>query len=90
MGQILVRNLDDAVIEQLKARAASDSASLEQTVRDILTQATRPSRTELVAKIDELRAKTTFVPGADSTTFIREWRDRDPFSDWRDNDTIGD
>ena len=44
MGQILVRNLDDSVIEQLKARAIKANKSLEQSVRDILTGVAKPSR----------------------------------------------
>ena len=81
MGQILVRNLDDSVIESLKARAASNSTSLEQAARDILTRAAGPSKAELLAEIDRIRAKSKFVPGADSTAVIRAWRDHDPFSD---------
>ena len=38
MGQILVRNLDDSVIEQLKARALKAGKSLEQYVREILVR----------------------------------------------------
>ena len=37
MGQILVRNLENNVIERQKARALRADKSLEQTVRDILT-----------------------------------------------------
>ncbi len=50
MGQILVRNLEDTVIERLKARALRADKSLEQTVRDILTEATKPSRAETCAE----------------------------------------
>ena len=42
MGQILVRNLEDGVIERLKTRALKADKSLEQTVRDILTEAAKP------------------------------------------------
>ena len=38
MGQILVRNLEDTIIERLKARALKADKSLEQTVRDILSR----------------------------------------------------
>ncbi len=41
MGEILVRNLDDSVIERLKARALKADKSLEQSVREILTAATK-------------------------------------------------
>ncbi len=38
MGQILVRDLEDSVIERLKASTLKADKSLEQTVRDILTR----------------------------------------------------
>ena len=74
MGQILVRNLDDSVIEQLKARALKADKSLEQTVRDILTEATKPSRAEILAEMDRLREETGPVT-LDATDLIREDRD---------------
>ena len=39
MGQVLVRNLDDRVIDSLKTRAALKGCSLEQELRDVLTAA---------------------------------------------------
>jgi plasmid stability protein len=78
MGQLIVRNLDDDIIARLKARASKDEQSLEQTVRDILAAATRPSQSERLAIIDRIRAKSKPSPDDDSTWFIRQWRDRDP------------
>jgi plasmid stability protein len=75
MGQILVRNLDDAVIDRLKANATGAGVSLEQSVREILTEATRPSHAEIVAQTDRIRAMSTPSPDADSTKILREWRD---------------
>lgn len=74
MGQILVRNLDEQVIERLKLRAKRDKNSLEQTLRTILTEAAKPSRAEIVAEIDALRRRLGPVSG-DSTDLIREDRD---------------
>ena len=39
MAQVLIRNLDEQVIERLKARAAAERKSLEQKLRDVLTEA---------------------------------------------------
>ncbi len=78
MGQIIVRNLDDHVIARLKARASRESLSLEQTVRDILAEATKPSKEERLAIIDRIRASSKPSPDFDSAVVIREWRDRDP------------
>lgn len=79
MGQILVRNLDDRIIDRLKQRARRENTSLEQSVRRILTEAAKPSREQVVAEIDALRKRIGPVPG-DSTGFIREHRDNeDPY-----------
>ena len=37
MGQVLVRNLEDRVIDRLKAKAELKGHSLEQELRDVLT-----------------------------------------------------
>jgi antitoxin FitA len=76
MGQILVRNLDDTVIERLKERASRDNASLEQTVRDILIAAARPSREEAQEAARRIRSMLPPSP-LDSTGLIREDRDND-------------
>jgi antitoxin FitA len=74
MGQILVRNLEDAVIERLKARALKADKSLEQAVRDILTEAAKPGREEILAEMDRIRAEIGPV-SLDATDLIREDRD---------------
>jgi antitoxin FitA len=81
MGQILVRNLEDSVIERLKQRALKAEKSLEQTVRDILTEAARPSRPEILAEMDRIREGMRARHGGDiafdATAAIREDRDND-------------
>jgi antitoxin FitA len=74
MGQILVRNLEDSVIERLKVRALKADKSLEQTVRDILTEAAKPSRAEILAEMDRLREQIGPV-ALDATDIVREDRD---------------
>lgn len=76
MGQILVRNLDDDVIERLKDRARLANLSLEQQVRDILREAAKPSRQALLEEMDRIRAATRGRVTIDSTQMIREERDR--------------
>ena len=71
MGQILVRNLEDSVIERLKARALKTDKSLEQSVRDILIEAAKPSKEEVWAEIDRLREFIGPVT-LDATDLIRE------------------
>ncbi|BBK33351.1 hypothetical protein EDC65_5506 [Stella humosa] len=76
MGQILVRNLDDLVIERLKHRARLANLSLEQQVREILQEAARPNREQLLAEMDRIRATTRGRITVDSTDVIREERER--------------
>lgn len=61
MGQILIRNLDDAVIEVFKLRARLKGISLEQEVRDLLTAHRRLSPEEKVAISRESRSHTKGV-----------------------------
>jgi antitoxin FitA len=76
MGQILVRNLDDAVIATLKQRAAQRKTSLEQTARDILAAAARPTKEEAWAMLDRI-AKLGKPSPVSSVEMIRAFRDGD-------------
>lgn len=76
MGQVIVRNLDDAVIERLKQSARARDQSLEQRLRDILTEAAKPSRAQLLAEMDRIRAMSNYTE-LDATDLIREDRDND-------------
>jgi len=58
VGQVIIRNIDDRVLERLKEKAAEQHKSLEQSLRELLTAAAKPSRAELLAEIDRIRAMT--------------------------------
>jgi plasmid stability protein len=79
MGQVVIRNIDDRVLDRLKLRAAAQRKSLEQSLRDLLTDAARPSRAELVADLERIRTMAPLSrPGATYPTaeeVIREARD---------------
>ena len=75
MGQVIVRNLDDAVIAAHKERAKTRGVSLEQQLRDVLAEAARPSREDIIADLRRIRAMTPKRPQIDSTELIREDRD---------------
>ncbi|MBK1657834.1 FitA-like ribbon-helix-helix domain-containing protein [Paracraurococcus ruber] len=77
MAQVLVRNLDDAVVERLKARAAKAGRSLEAELREIVTAAARPSREEVFARLDAIRARSRLLAPGEPTAaaMIREDRD---------------
>jgi plasmid stability protein len=77
MAQVLIRNLDDAAVERLKARAAAKQRSLEAELREILEEASRPGKAEALAMLDAIRARTR-PPGSGEPTaaeMIREDRD---------------
>jgi antitoxin FitA len=56
VGQVTIRNIDDRVLERLKARAIGQRKSLEQSLRDLLAEAAKPSRAELLADLERIRA----------------------------------
>lgn len=77
MAQVLVRNLDDDVVERLKSRAAKAGRSLEAELRKIVTEAARPSKAEALARLADIRARVK-QPGPGEPTvveMIREDRD---------------
>ncbi len=79
MGQVVIRNIDDRVVERLKARAAAEKKSLEQSLRELLTEAAKPSLSELLAQLERIRAMTpprkgdAVYPAAEE--LVREDRD---------------
>jgi len=62
VAQVVIRNLDDAVVERLKSRAAAKSQSLEQTLREILTEAALTSRADLIEELARWRALSPPLP----------------------------
>ena len=79
MSQVVIRNIDDQVIERLKQRAMAARKSLEQCLREVLTEAAKPTREELLAELERIRAMTLpRVPGVtypSAEELIREDRD---------------
>lgn len=80
MGQVLIRNIDDDVLERLRRRAAAQQKSLEQSLREVLADAAKPSRAELIADLERLRGAIAAreKPGVRYPTaeeLIREDRD---------------
>jgi hypothetical protein len=74
MGQILIRNLDEAALERLRLRADELRIPLERLLREAIHDLARPTQAELWAEAARLRESIGPVSG-DSTDFIR--RDRD-------------
>ena len=76
MAQILVRNLDDDLVERLKKRAKRDGRSLQSEVRMILEQAARVDTAAVRELVDRIRAGSKGRGFSDSADLVREDRDR--------------
>jgi antitoxin FitA len=81
MGQVLIRNLDDALIADYREAARRNQRSLEAELREALARV-RPAAVKdgatLVALARQLRARTLPAgKGQDSVPWIRWDRDTD-------------
>jgi len=77
MGQILIRNIDDAVLKALKERAASNGGSLEEEARRALTASVGLTRSEALQRLDAVRARIGPITGPSSVDDLRADRARD-------------
>lgn len=79
MANLTIRNLDDDVVEELKAQAKANHRSMEAELRAILSDEAR-QRARMRAfreEAERIRAMTPKgVKQTDSTKIIREFRDR--------------
>ena len=78
MTNILVRNVDDAVVARLKKMAKAAGKPLNDVAREALRAAAQPSKAEIWAEADRLRESIRRRVGhelPDSTPGIREDRD---------------
>ena len=76
MGQVLIRNVDDRIIESLKLKAELRGHSLEQELREVLKRAAGPTVEERLAMIDGVRAMQKKPTKMLSEDIIRKMRDR--------------
>ncbi len=79
MGQVLVRNLEDEVVETFRRRAEAGGRSLEQELREVLRSAARPTGAELAVAAAEIARMTPVEVqrGSDSLDLLRDDRGRD-------------
>ena len=75
MGQVLVRGLDDHVIESLKTKAALKGRSLEQELREVLTAAAPLTAEEKIALFRMIRTKFPSLKNFAIAAAIRAGRD---------------
>ncbi|MET0852848.1 MAG: plasmid stabilization protein [Candidatus Rokuibacteriota bacterium] len=76
MAQVVIRNIDDEAIRELKARARRKGVSLERELRTILTEAVRQDRASFRQRALKFRRKLAGRRHSDSTALIRADRDR--------------
>jgi plasmid stability protein len=77
MAQIVIRNLDDAVVDALRQRAAACGTSMEEQARRALTSVVGLDREEAVRRLDEIRRRIGRLPGPSVVEELRRDRDRD-------------
>jgi plasmid stability protein len=77
MAQILVRNLDDAVLDALRRLAAASGTSTEEQARRALARAFGLDRGAAAERLADIRRSIGRVPGPTSLELLREDRDRD-------------
>lgn len=80
MGQVLIRNLDDEVLQDYREAARNAGRSLEAELRDLLMKM-RPRSPQRVAELRDrvriIREMTPDVPQTPGWELIREDRDGD-------------
>jgi len=77
MGQILIRNLDDSVLDALRGRASQRGSSLEEEARRALAASVGLERAEAVQRLREIRKRIGRLPGPSSLEDLRADRARD-------------
>ncbi|MBF0125255.1 MAG: hypothetical protein HQL60_07960 [Magnetococcales bacterium] len=77
MGELVIRNIDDAIIERLKDRAAIQRQPLEQALRNILIEAADSAlKKDLwLTQLEQCRALTPAPLSQPSQVVIRALRD---------------
>ena len=78
MGSLTIRNLDDRVIDALKAQARSNQRSLETEVRFLLTERVerRVRMADFRERSGEITRMSAGTPQTDSVELLREDRER--------------
>jgi plasmid stability protein len=75
MANVLVRNLDDDVLKQLKAAAKAHGRSLQAEIHDVLRNASARRLAETRRLSAQWLKRLSGSTQADSTTLIREDRE---------------
>jgi plasmid stability protein len=76
MGQIVIRNIDTAVIEALRRRAATCGTSMEEQARRALTKAVGLDRAAAARRLAEIRRIIGRIEGPSTLADLRRDRSR--------------
>jgi len=77
MAQILIRNIDGAVISALRQRAALSGTSMEEQARRALAKAVGLDREAALRRLDEIRGAIGRLEGGSIIDDIKRDRRRD-------------
>jgi plasmid stability protein len=77
MAQILIRNIDGAVISALRQRASLSGTSMEEQARRALARAVGLDREAALRRLDEIRGAIGRLEGDSIVDDIRRDRRRD-------------
>jgi plasmid stability protein len=78
MAQALIRNLDDELLADYRAAAATNRRSLEAELREALRRARPVSpvrRAQVLARLAEIRSMSSDIPQTPSEELVRRERD---------------
>jgi plasmid stability protein len=76
-AQIVIRNIDAAVVDALRQRAAATGTSMEEEARRAMTSAVGLDREGAVRRLTEIRRRVGRLPGPSILEDLRRDRDRD-------------
>jgi plasmid stability protein len=77
MGQIVIRNIDPAVVEALRRRAATCGTSMEEQARRALAKAVGMDRQSAAHRLTEIRRAIGRLEGPSILDDLRRDRGRD-------------
>lgn len=83
MASMVIRNIPDDIMKRVKEAAKREGKSAEQIAREALAEKMKPSREEIIRRMDEIRARTKPVDAETMVRIMREARaerDARPFS----------
>jgi hypothetical protein len=77
MAQIVIRNLDEAVLAALRERAAAAGTSMEEQARRALAKSVGLDRQSALHRLDEIRSAIGRLEGESILDDVRRDRHRD-------------